>query len=248
MALFSDQALVVGRVLYGDSDCVVTLLTEGHGLQPVFARGARRSRPRFGTALELFVHLHAQWRARGQAAMPSLVVADQIDDHRGLRGDLDRMSLAQYATEAVRWSCQEAEPVPEVFALLLGMLDLLAAGNAGPALWAAFQIKLLDLLGFGPELGCCVGCRSVPPPSRSVLLFLEEGGVLCRACRREREDGLLLSWPSLDALRRLRSLPLGSSCALPLPPQAPAQLRALLPRALQHVLGRALKSLELIRF
>ena len=42
MERFSDEALVLSSVDYGDADRVVTLFTRGHGRLPVFAAGARK--------------------------------------------------------------------------------------------------------------------------------------------------------------------------------------------------------------
>ena len=48
-------AAIVLRVTdYGEADRIVTLLTESHGKVSALARGAKKSRKRFGAALGLF--------------------------------------------------------------------------------------------------------------------------------------------------------------------------------------------------
>ncbi|MBM4320929.1 MAG: DNA repair protein RecO, partial [Deltaproteobacteria bacterium] len=154
-----DEALVLDRVPYGDHDLVTALLTRNNGRASLFARGARRRRPRFGAALDLHCLVEAEWRPPRAGTLGVLVRADLLDDHRTLRGDLDGLLLASFAAEAIKETCPEGEPVPSVFALQAALLARLcrsptepaaAPTRTWPSLWIAFQIKLLGLLGYAP--------------------------------------------------------------------------------------------------
>ena len=54
------RAVLLRQVDTGESDRVVTLLTEELGKVSAIARGARKSRKRFGAALALFVLAEAE--------------------------------------------------------------------------------------------------------------------------------------------------------------------------------------------
>ena len=68
----------------------------------------------------------------------------------------------------------------EVFAMLVGALRTLEQ-RPSAALLGAFLWKLLELEGVGPSLELCAGCGSQSP---LVAFDAEEGGFLCRSCRR----------------------------------------------------------------
>lgn len=243
-----DRGLVLDRLAYGDNDLVLGLLTRAEGKQSLFARGARRRKPRFGAALDLHCLIEAEWRPSAAGKLGALVRADLLDDHRGLRDKLDNLLLAGFAGEAVREGCPEAAPVPDVFDLLAALLALLDRRPADAGLWLAFCVQLLSRLGYSPELERCVGCSTPAPPGRSVRVDLERGGVLCQACRRGAATGHLLSASALGALRGLRDLELGHEHA---PRPGPAELdglRSLLLRALEQAIGKPLKSMSLLRF
>src|SRR5258705_13251152 len=54
MALHKTRAVVIGRRAFGESDRLVDFYTREYGKGRGIARAARRPRPRFGSALELF--------------------------------------------------------------------------------------------------------------------------------------------------------------------------------------------------
>ena len=60
MDRFSDEALVLSTVDFGEADRIVTLFTRGHGRLSAFAAGARKSKRRFAGALEAGTHLTAR--------------------------------------------------------------------------------------------------------------------------------------------------------------------------------------------
>ena len=49
---------------YGESDRIVTFITEKHGKLTGIAKGARNSRRRFGGTLEPFVHVRVVFQQR----------------------------------------------------------------------------------------------------------------------------------------------------------------------------------------
>jgi len=57
---FSDEAVVLGTVDFGEADRIVTLFTRNHGRLSAFAAGARKSKRRFAGALEAGTHLTAR--------------------------------------------------------------------------------------------------------------------------------------------------------------------------------------------
>jgi len=54
MALYKTQGIVIGRRALGESDRLVDFYTRDHGRVRGVAKSARRTRSRFGSALELF--------------------------------------------------------------------------------------------------------------------------------------------------------------------------------------------------
>ena len=101
------RALVLKRVAYGESDLVVTLLTEELGRVSALARGARASQKRFGGSLEPMHTLRVRLDDRPRAEL-SVLRESSIDVPRTrLAIDLDKM---QAAGRALGWVRRAAPP------------------------------------------------------------------------------------------------------------------------------------------
>lgn len=154
-------AAIVLRVTdYGEADRIVTLLTESHGKVSALARGAKKSRKRFGAALGLFGCGEATLRERRD-----LWLLEELHAQRGflrLGQELGRFSHACYVCELCQHLCPPHEPEPQVYAQLRAFLDRLdqlpLADKPAIAPLRAFELKLLDAVGLGLSLRHCAAC------------------------------------------------------------------------------------------
>ena len=88
------QAYVLSSLDYGDNDRIVSLFSLEHGRIKAFARGARKSRKRFGPALEPFARITIQ--ARLKDGLSSLQQADMESTIRKvIREELKGRKAAQ---------------------------------------------------------------------------------------------------------------------------------------------------------
>src|SRR4030095_15822856 len=101
MSKFS-RGLVLRSLDYGEADRIITFFTDDRGKLSVFARGARRSKLRFTSALEPFaiVRLHASSPSRGE--LWTLQEAHMVRPFRGILGDLKKMIGVGRALDFVR--------------------------------------------------------------------------------------------------------------------------------------------------
>lgn len=154
----SSDAIILRHLDYGEADRIVTFLTPDHGRMKGFARGARRSRRRFGPALELFASVRLYWAPSRSGGMVSLREAELLDLRPGLRGDLAAVALAGYGCELTEELLGEGPLHPAVFPLLRAFLDHLASGGAGGESRLLLELRLLALAGYVPHLLHCAGC------------------------------------------------------------------------------------------
>src|SRR5210317_1719097 len=99
MKTFFSSAIILHHTDYGEADRIVTFLTPEHGRLKGFARAARKSRKRFGAALEPCAEVQMHWTARGSGNLVSLREAELVDLHSGLRRNLETLTLAGYGCE-----------------------------------------------------------------------------------------------------------------------------------------------------
>ena len=174
------EAIVLRSIRYGEADRILHLYTPEHGRLGAIAKGARRTRSRFGARLEPFFHLR-MLLYEGRSDLRTVTSADTLEAHGPLRERAASLDAAARACDAVARLFESGDPSPPVFHLLANELRLLDAGerHAGPAAQLAFRLKLLVAGGFTPHLSTCASCGET---EHLVGFSGAAGGVVCSAC------------------------------------------------------------------
>lgn len=179
------SAVVVRSLDYGESDRIVTFVTPDAGRLTGIAKGARRSRRRFGAALELFTFVRITYFEKPAFELVRLESAETIAGFAEARRDLAKIAHAAYLVELAGRAVQPREPAFAVFRLLVETLGAIDATAADETRLRAFELRLLALLGYHPELRRCARCRRLRPAEGRFRVSLSEGGLLCRTCAGE---------------------------------------------------------------
>lgn len=176
------RACVLDRTKLGETDLILTLLSEtGEQLRAV-AKGARKPGGKLAGKVQLFCEcdfLLAKGRNLDVVAEAALV-----DAHAGLRGDLDRVSAASAVCEIARLCCYEDVEdafLPAITRRALGACEEAEERCHLEVVVAAFAFKVLAHAGWRPELEGCCACGDEAPSRFSAAA----GGVLCESCSRE---------------------------------------------------------------
>ena len=175
------RAVVLRVVDYRESDRIVTLFTEQHGKVSAIARAARRSQKRFAGGLESLCVVEVTLDP-GRGELETLREARPVLPCLALLTSLPRIEAAGAGLELLRATLAERQPEPEVFALTVDFLLALDAGHPPATRLLQFQLDVLDLLGFSPELEQCGVCGKVAPEDRVALFRASAGAIVCRAC------------------------------------------------------------------
>ncbi len=243
MSIHSSAAIILRHLDYGEADRIVTFLTAGHGVMKGFARGARKSRRRFGPALESFASVRLHWSASRGGDMVSLREAEILDLRTSLRGDLTALALAAYGCEVLEALLGEGHGHGEPFVLLGAFLDHLAAGGAGADARLLFELRLLSLAGYIPHLLHCSECGMLSQ-EEAVGFDPARGGALCSDCAGE--GALRIERLTLGTLARSLRTPLDLFEGFRFGPRTRQQGGELLGRALRLHLHRPLRSVSFL--
>jgi DNA repair protein RecO (recombination protein O) len=243
--LYRDQGVVLRTIKLGETDRIVTILTQGHGKVRAVAKGVRKPGSRFGARLEPMTHVALQCY-RGRGDLDIVNQTETIDANRALREHYGCLTHAVSMLEATDQVAQERESNPALYRMLVRALRTLAA-TPSPLVSGAFFWKLLSLEGFHPMLDECVRCgagESVETgPVEFVAFDLDEGGVLCDTCGRFA--GKRLSPEALALVRRILGGELRAALAEP-PGPVTVEAERLALGSLEHHLERRLRSAALL--
>jgi DNA repair protein RecO (recombination protein O) len=199
------HALLLRRVEYGESDLVVTLLTDTIGRVSALARGARKSVKRFGGVIEPMHTLHIAYDDRSGAELVVLREAKLARARAFLVTDLERMQAAGQALNWVRKAAPPRTPEPEVWSAMQRLLDDLSDPKdlvSPRARLAAAGLQLLSAFGWGIDFERCVSCGKAPAVGQAAAVDAARGGLVCRDCGGARRR---LSGSERIALQRALS-------------------------------------------
>jgi len=241
-ALFRCDALVMRHVDYGEADRILTLLTAEQGLQKGFARAARKSRKRFGGALEPFCQVVVHWRP-GKGNLWSLQELELLDTRLALRTDLERLTLASYGIELTELLLEEGEPYPQIYELLCGFLDYLSGGGELTVARLLLELRLVYLLGYVPHLLHCSECLKIFA-DEPVRFDAARGGSLCLACAGD--SGLEVVLGTIGTLARSLKVGQQQFSGFRFGQQTRCEASLLLSQVLARVLPREPKSLKFL--
>ena len=196
---FRVDAVVLRHSDFGEADRLLTVFTRQLGKVRVIAKGARKIASRKAGHIEPFTHVRMQL-SKGRD-MFILTQADTVDAYLPLREDLILTSQAAYVMELLdRFTYEDETEAPSTFRLLTETLSRLAS-KADP--WLAlryYEMRLLDHVGFRPQLFECANCGREIKPEDQFFLF-SAGGVICPRCGQGLKH---LHEISIEALKYLR--------------------------------------------
>ncbi|MBV6450325.1 MAG: DNA repair protein RecO [Anaerolineales bacterium] len=193
------DAVVIRHSDYGEADRLLTLYTRQRGKMRVLAKGARKIASRKAGHIEPFTHVKLQL-ATGRD-MFLLTQADTVDAYLPLRDDLLLTGHAAYALELLdRFTYEDETENPTLFRLLTETLTRLASRADVWLVLRFYEMRLLDQLGFRPQLFECVNCGREIKPEDQFFSF-SAGGVICPRCGQGLKH---LHSISVEALKYLR--------------------------------------------
>ncbi|MCC6850053.1 MAG: DNA repair protein RecO [Deltaproteobacteria bacterium] len=221
-------AVVVRTRAFGESDKIVTFLTRDRGKVAGIAKGAQRSKRRFVNVLEPFTHVEVTLRTRTNRDLAFVDACVLRDAPIAIARDLVKFAYGSYVLELTDRMVREHEAGPETYELVRDAIALLEHGDAEPGILRGFELHLLRLTGYEPELDRCRKCGASAGPDATMYVYPARGGVLCVRCRGEGR-AYQASPPVLERLIALQRTEF-SDCAgehLRLAPAMAAEARAL---------------------
>ena len=173
------EGIVVKERNIGENDKILTILTRELGLIEVSARGIRKIKSGIAGSLSIFSYASLDlFKGRGGYIVNS---AAPIKSFYGLSGDIEKTYLAFYLCEIICTFLPNEENGGIYLRLLLNTLHYLENGaKNNDLLKGIFELKIMQLSGFMPDLVACKKCCCY---ECSEMFFLaKSGSLLCGDC------------------------------------------------------------------
>jgi DNA repair protein RecO (recombination protein O) len=235
MAAEKARALVLRTTDWSESSKIVTLWTREFGKVRGLAKGSRRLRSPFDSALDLLTLCDIVLLRKTSGGLDLLTEAQVVERFSRLRGDLPALYAGYYIAELLAGWTEENDPHPLLFDEACAALATLGQSPqcTGPRL-VRFELVLLRELGYRPVLECCAACGG-PLTEERLSFGLALGGMLCPGCQPAQRERVALSPEAWRALQALGAEP--DAWEKPLEPAVRGELRRLLNEYVTWLLG-----------
>jgi DNA repair protein RecO (recombination protein O) len=233
------EAVVLHHSDWGEADRLLTLFTRELGRVRAVAKGVRKARSRKAGHLEPFTRSSLQL-ARGRDLF-IITQAEAIETYSKLKDDLVSLGYASYIVELLtRFTYEEGEN-RTLYRLLVNSLNRLNRGDDPVIVIHYYEIRLLDLVGFRPQLLTCAQCEKEIQPEDQFFSAIQ-GGVLCPQCGTHSPERRPIRMQALKYLRHFQRSSYQDVLRAHFDPATNAELDLLMQYYLTHILERGLNS------
>lgn len=233
------EALILRHQRWGEADRILTIFSKEHGKMRVIAKGVRKTTSRKAGHIELFMQSTLQL-AKGREFW-ILTQVETISAFQALREDLQKMSIASYVIELLDKFTYDDGPNPRLYRLVIETLERLCIEDPVFIVLRYYELRLLDLLGYRPQLFQCIGCQEDIRAENQYFSALV-GGVICPRCAHKYEDTRRISMSALKYIRHFQRSSYKESLAASPEEEVTLEIERILQWYLTFLLERGINS------
>lgn len=243
MKVYKAEAIVIRTRKYGEADSLLTLYSRERGKIDAIAKGVRKLKSSKRGGVQLFTHGHfLLYEGRN---LHTVTQCEAIDSFLALSTDLVKMTYATYISELVDGFAVAGEGSDIVFALILVTFNLLAAYDDPELVVRAFEIRLMDIMGYSPQLQECCNCHNeIKGPFRFSARL---GGLLCGGCLDNDPYALQCNMGSIKVLQQLQRIDLRRLNILKVSSEIKSEIEKLMQEYLKLRVERKIKSVDFLK-
>ncbi len=187
MPLKRSNAFVLKSMKYGESDRIVTFYSRDFGKMAGIAKGAVRSRKRFGGALELLSEVRVTYEEKEGRELGRIDNCDLVVPHVRSQEDIRIYYAFSYIAEMVDLFSSFNEADERFYRLMKAVIQAIEQTISLAVCIRYFEIWVLRLHGLFPEIQQCSSCGK--ETGKSGGHFIDRSGeFLCPTCSRSTQQ------------------------------------------------------------
>jgi DNA repair protein RecO (recombination protein O) len=232
------DAIVLRTVDWSETSVIATLFTREFGKVRGLAKGGRRLKGPFESALDVLALCRIVFLRKSSDALDLLTEAKLLRRFRPPRQSLPSLYAAYYVAELLDELTDDYDPHPDLFDLADETLAGLAAGESVVRRVLRFELAALGTLGHLPALEDCAECGAEVPATGRVAFGQLDGGVLCNRCRSGKRQVAMVAAGSLKSMALLANAQGHAWQRLDLDPRSLGEARGVLNHYVCNLLGK----------
>ncbi len=180
---FVTDAINLKSYNLSEADKIIVMYSKEKGLIRGVAKGVKKPKSKLGARMDLLV-ANKLMLYKGKN-LDRICQAEALNTFHKTRQNMDKIFYSLYITEIVNNFGVEDDPCStEIYDLLYMALDKISNSDDTIQILIAvikFQLKMMQISGFGIELESCLCCRETIK-DKNMYFSPQMGGVICDEC------------------------------------------------------------------
>lgn len=203
MSYIKIQGIVLKNMNLGESDKIITLLSDKLGKVDAVAHGSRKGSSSLMASTQPFCY--GEYMLYKGKNLYTLSQSSIIESFQQVLLDFQKLMYGTYYLELTDNLVIKDVKNISMLALLIKTLYILINGDVDDELLkAAVNFKAISISGYMPEINCCVKCGNIVD---SGYFSIENGGMVCFKCK-DKEYHYGINKDTLQILHTLKNIKL----------------------------------------
>jgi DNA repair protein RecO (recombination protein O) len=241
------DAIVIRLADFSNTSRVVTFFTRDFGKVSAIAKGGKRLKGPFDSALDLLSACRIVFLRKSSSALDILTEASLQERFRPAPGDINGYYAGCYVAELLAGLTEPYDPHSEMFDAARDVLVTLSQGGDFRLPVLTFELRMLREIGQLPSFDECVHCGAAIESRGNHSYWMSHGGILCPNCQQEESSDHPIQAGSVAILRAL-SAESGTPSRIAASDRQIRELRHTITSAVSSILGRRPSTLRFLRF
>lgn len=182
MAVFETEALILRTYNFAEADKIVVCLSREAGVIRGVAKGCRKLKSRFGASLEPFTLAKLVYYQKENQELASINSAEILKSHFDLSSQAETLAGLAYMGDLVIEFSPPHHVNEKLYRMVKACLEAISQSQQDmPLILRYFEVWLLKLEGYLPDLRRCAVCGSTFDEKRTAFLAADLN-FRCRDC------------------------------------------------------------------
>jgi len=244
MSSEKSEGLLLRVTDFSETSRIVVIFTQEFGKISALAKGGRRLKGPFESALDLLSTCQIVFLRKNTSGLDLLTEAKLVSRFHPQERDLTCLYAGYYLAELLLALTEDYDPHPNLYAAAQDALNMFRSSETMLLGIIRFELVLLRELGQLPDLENCAACGIELTEGKTFGYWVSEGGLICPDCQKEDYTQISVHTKAVAALRLLSSESETAWKQLNLTLGQLKELKHITTAAICHVMGKRPKMLR----
>ncbi|MEO6655678.1 MAG: DNA repair protein RecO [Pyrinomonadaceae bacterium] len=238
MPLVETESLVIKSYNLAEADRIVVFLTHDHGVVRGVAKGAKRLKSKFGSALEPFSIVRVSYFEKEASELVSIQKIDLIQSNFTAASNPDFLQKFSYLGDLLITFSPPHDPNKTLYRMVKACIETSAA-NTETLLSTGvyFELWMLRLAGYMPDWSKCDECTRMFNEAEETSVRANSH-LICSECRRSSGSRVMTGSGRAIAMAARRLSPIDFAVFTTAKSEDLKHLSVILKQMISHAIGR----------